>query len=461
MLSETVIERLLDEAMTGGADFAEVFDEDTFRQEAEVTGEGVEAFEAGRESGVGLRLFKDQNCYYMSLSDRDESSLMVMAKTLTKAMKAGSERTGRSALEPVRSFGMEEGTVRPGDLDADKRLEPARICVKAGMAHDPEIVRMKVRLTDYDQEVQIANSDGLFVRDERVKTRLYIQAYASDGKDMQVGYYGPGAMRGHDFYGQLDIEAAACEAARQAKVILHAAPMTGGPMSVVVGNGFGGLLFHEACGHSLEATVTARDSSEFAGKIGQMVASPCVTLIDDGSIRGEWGSLHVDDEGVPTRKNILIENGILKGYMVDRLNGLRIDLPPTGSCRRQNYRFIPVARMTNTYIAPGETTPGSIIRDTESGLYVASINGGSVDPATGDFNFSAGECYRIRGGQIAEPVRGITLIGNGRTVLENVDRVGNDFRLGQGFCFASSGALFIGAGQPTVRISKMTVGGIG
>ena len=217
------------------------------------------------------------------------------------------------------------------------------------------------RLTDMEQTVQIANTEGVYVQDTRVKTRLYISAYAQNGTDVQSGYYGPGAMRGHEYYNQIDVEAAAREAARAAKVILHAKPCRGGQMPVVVANGFGGLLFHEACGHSLESTVIARGSSEFCGMLGKKVASDVVTLVDDGSIAGEWGSLHVDDEGTPTQKNVLIENGILKSYMVDKLDGLRAGLKPTGSARRQDYRHYPVARMTNTYIAPGKNTPEEIL----------------------------------------------------------------------------------------------------
>ena len=311
-----------------------------------------------------------------------------------------------------------------------------------------------------EQLVQIANTEGVYVQDNRVKTRLYIAAYAQNGTDVQSGYYGPGAMRGHEYYDQIDVEAAAREAARAAKVILHAKPCRGGQMPVVVANGFGGLLFHEACGHSLESTVIARGSSEFCGLLGKKVASDVVTLVDDGSIAGEWGSLHVDDEGTPTQKNVLIENGILKSYMVDKLDGLRAGLKPTGSARRQNYRHYPVARMTNTYIAPGKSTPEEIISSTEKGIYVKSINGGSVDPSTGDFNFNASECYMIQNGKLSEPVRGVTLIGNGGTILKAVDMVADDFELRQGFCYASSGALYIGAGQPTIRVRNMTVGGI-
>lgn len=463
MLAQKTIEDILDEAFLRGADFAEVFDEEKLLQETQVTHEEIEGSLMGRECGVGIRIFKDKACYYGYTNDRSEEALLRKVKALTREMKSGgnAEAQKRSALEDVRSFSMGDETLRASKMSVKERLEPVFRAARAGMDYDSEIVRMRVKLTDMEQQVQIANTDGLFVQDERVKTRLYFAAFAQNGTDVQDGYYGPGAMRGHEYYDLIDVEGAAKEAARQAKVILHAVPCRGGQMPVVVNHGFGGLLFHEACGHSLEATGIVQDSSEFCGKLGTKVASDIVTLIDDGTIPGEWGSLHVDDEGTPTQKNILIENGILKSYMVDRLNGLRGGLAPTGSSRRQSYKFIPVARMTNTYIAPGESTPEEILKATPFGLYVGSINGGSVDPATGDFNFNAGECYMIRNGVLAEPVRGITLIGNGGNVLQSVDMVGNDFELRQGFCFAASGALYIGAGQPTIRVSNMTVGGIG
>lgn len=459
MLSEATTARIIDEAMSLGAEFAEVFDENTFFHSEEVSHEGVEKYDSGYESGVGIRLFSGGNCYYASSNNRNEDDLIELTRRMSRM--TGRNNTNVSISPEFKiSYEMPPGTMRQRNLPADKLLLPAKTAVRAGMDYSSEIVRMNVGRTDVDQEICIANSEGLLVREHRVKTRLYIQAYAGSGTDLQMGYYGPGAMAGQEFYDRLDIEAAAAEACRTAIVNLHAKPFKGGRMPVVVANGFGGLLFHEACGHSLEATVIARDSSEFSGRIGEKVASDLVTLIDDGSIEGEWGSYHVDDEGIPARKNVLIENGILRGYMTDQLNGSRIGLAPTGSSRRQNYRFAPVARMTNTYIASGGSSPEDIIAATESGIYVKSIIGGSVDPATGDFNFSAGESYMIRNGKICEAVRGVTLIGNGMSVLKSVDMVGNDLKLGQGYCYASSGALFIDAGQPTVRISNMTVGGL-
>lgn len=458
MLSADRIESILDHASMKGADFAEVFDENNFLQEIVATYDNIDQNQIGRESGVGIRIFKDKKCFYGYTNDRSEKAIKELVDNLTKTMKG--DTLARIALEEKRIITMGNGVIPASGLSINKRMEPLKTVVNAGMSYDNEIVRMRVKLTDMEQEVQIANTDGVFVEDQREKTRMHISAYAQKGTDIQSGYFGPGAMRGHEFYNILDLEEAGRKAARQAKNILHAQPCHGGQMSVVVANGFGGLLFHEACGHSLEASVIARDASEFCGKLGTKVASDVVTLVDDGSIANEWGSLHVDDEGIPTQKNVLIENGILKGYMVDRLNGLRMGMAPTGSSRRQNYKFVPTSRMTNTYIAPGSSNPEDIISSTEKGLYVCSIIGGSVEPATGDFNFSAGECYLIENGKITTPVRGITLIGNGISVLKNVDMVGNDYALGQGFCYASSGALYIGAGQPTVRVSNMTVGGL-
>ena len=230
-------------------------------------------------------------------------------------------------------------------------------------------------------------------------------------------------------------------------------------MPVVIANGFGGLFFHEACGHSLEASAVADGASEFSGLLGQRVATDKVTLIDDGSMEGEWGSLHMDDEGNLTRRNVLIEKGILKGYMVDRFNGMKLGMEPTGSARRQNYRFMPTSRMTNTYIAPGEDSLEDMIASVERGIYVKSINAGSVNPETGAFNFNTAETYLIENGRIVKPVHGATLIGTGGDILKRVEMVGSDFELRQGFCYAASGAVYIGAGQPSVKISEMTVGG--
>lgn len=230
-------------------------------------------------------------------------------------------------------------------------------------------------------------------------------------------------------------------------------------MPVVINNGFGGVIFHEACGHSLEATSVAKENSVFANKIGEQIAAPQITAIDDGTIPQAWGSQNVDDEGIQTRRNVLIEEGVLKNYLVDRLNSRRMDSKPNGTGRRQSYKFSPTSRMSNTYIDNGSYTPEEIIAQTEEGLYAKYMGGGSVDPATGEFNFNVREGYLIKNGEIKKPVRGATLIGKGADILKKIDMVGNDLDFGQGMCGSMSGSIPTNVGQPTLRVSNLTVGG--
>lgn len=458
MLNTATIERILDAAVTAGGDFAEVFCEDTFYTNVLALTEGVETSSLGREAGVGIRVFNGLNSLYGYTNVLAEEQLLAMVKQMTALLN---KAVGQPTL---LSDGINYGSVhpiklKPTSIPLAQKMERIERALTAGKRYSPEIVQVSVRYVDMEQHVQIANSEGLLAEDTRVKTRLHITAFAQNEQGMQTGYSGPGAMRGFEFYDDLDIEWYARESARIATTMLQARPCPGGQMPVVIDNGFGGLLFHEACGHSLEASSVAKGTSEFSGKLGERIASPLVTLIDDGSLANEWGSLAIDDEGIPTQKNVLIENGILRGYLVDRLNGRRMAMTPTGSARRKNYRFAPQARMTNTYIANGTSTREEIIANTERGLFVKYINGGSVNPATGEFNFNACESYLIENGKITEPVRGITLIGKGGSILQQVDMVANNLEIRQGYCFAASGPLYIGAGQPTVRVANMTVGG--
>lgn len=232
-----------------------------------------------------------------------------------------------------------------------------------------------------------------------------------------------------------------------------------GVMPVAIANGFGGVIFHEACGHGLEASSVAYGQSVFAGKLGQQIANPKVTAIDDGTIPGAWGSINIDDEGTPAQKNVLIENGILKSYMIDKFNGRRMGMASTGSSRRQSYAYTPTSRMTNTYIANGDDKNEDIIASMEYGLYAASMGGGSVNPTTGEFNFAVNEGYIVRNGVICEPVRGASLVGKGSDCIMNIDMVGNDMEMGQGMCGSSSGSVPTNVGQPLIRVSSITVGG--
>ncbi|MGZ4122363.1 MAG: TldD/PmbA family protein, partial [Tumebacillaceae bacterium] len=317
----------------------------------------------------------------------------------------------------------------------------------------------KINYMDYQQNILIANSDGLLVEDSRTRSRMAIEAIASLGSDKQSGMYSPGAHAGMEFMENLDIEWYARESARTAKTMLNAEYAPSGKIPVIIDNEFGGVIFHEACGHGLEATAVAKKASVFADKLGEQVCSPLVTAIDDGTITNAWGSLNIDDEGTPTQRNVLIENGVLKSYLIDKLGGRKMGMNSTGSSRRESYKFAPTSRMTNTYIDAGTSTPEEIIANTEYGLYAKYMGGGSVNPATGDFNFVVREGYIVRNGKIETPVRGATLIGKGIDVLQKIDMVGNNLGHGQGMCGSQSGSIPANVGQPMIRVSELTVGG--
>ncbi len=458
LMSSASLDRVLDAASAGGADFAEVFCEDNRQTVLNVRAAGVESSTIGRESGVGIRVFSGLNCFYAYSNDTREETLIHLTRELTKALRT--ETVQRAPLGALIDHGRSVSSMPMSSLNAKRKLELVNRAIHAGMNFHEDISQMQVKYLDHDRRILVANTEGLLATDRQLKTRMLISAYAQKGSELRSGYYGPGAMGGLEFYENLDIEGAGRRAADAAVTELRARKCPGGMMTVVVDNGFGGLMFHEACGHSLEASSVAKGMSEFSGKLGQQVASSCVTLIDDGSIPGLWGSLGMDDEGNPTQRNVLIENGILKGYLIDRLESRRMGMPATGSGRRQNYRFAPEARMSNTFIAPGTSTREEIISSVEKGLFVGNINGGSVNPVTGDFNFSVAQCWLIENGRLTEPVYGATLIGNGGDVLKQVDMVGNNLVHGQGYCYNTSGALFINAGQPTIRVKNILVGGL-
>jgi len=314
-------------------------------------------------------------------------------------------------------------------------------------------------LLDVDHNILIANTEGVYARDRQIRTRLSISAVAELSGETQTGGFNPGARMGMELFETIDPKAVGEKAAKQAVTMVRAGYCPAGVMPVAIDNGFGGVIFHEACGHSLEASSVAYGRSQFAGKLGQKIANEKVTAIDDGTIPNAWGSFNFDDEGTPSRKNVLIENGVLKSYMVDRFNGRRMGMEPTGNARRQSYAYTPTSRMTNTYIAPGTDKNEDIIASMEYGLYCKEMGGGSVNPVTGEFNFAVNEGYIVRNGAVCEPVRGASLVGKGSEVIQNIDMVGKDLAMGQGMCGSSSGSVPTNVGQPLIRVSSITVGG--
>ena len=278
---------------------------------------------------------------------------------------------------------------------------------------------------------------------------------------MQPGSVNWGMHQGLEMFDGFDTPSFAVEAAKDAVTMLHADDMIGGDIPVVINNGFGGVILHEACVHGLEATSVAKGASVFCGKLGTKVASDIVNAVDSGVDENEWGSINVDDEGTPSAYNVLIENGILKSYLVDKRNSKIMNHKTTGSSRRESYKYQTTSRMTNTYFLNGTSTFDEIIKNTKYGLFAAKMGGGSVNTATGEFNFAVNVGYLIEDGKITKPVKGATLVGSGKDVLFNIDMIANNRSLGQGMCGSLSGSVPTNVGQPTIRVSHMTVGGKG
>ena len=326
-------------------------------------------------------------------------------------------------------------------------------------SHGGDIQQVNANMLEKQRSVLIANSEGLLVEDSRDYARMRLSAIAEKGDGPQTAAESPGVLGGYEFFREIDVEKISKDAAQSALRMADAGYIEGGVMPVVLGNGFGGVIFHEACGHPLETEAIRKNASPFCGKLGEKVAQPVLTAIDDGTIAQRWGSLNIDDEGMPSKRTVLIENGVLKSYLSDRIGARQVEMERTGSARRESYKFAPVSRMRNTFIDNGNDTFDDMITSIDFGLYAKKMGGGSVNPATGEFNFAVQEGYAIRHGKIAEPVRGATLIGKGFEVLPRISMIGNDLELAAGMCGASSGWVPTTVGQPSLKIDSILVGG--
>ncbi len=459
MLTKEIIDKVLFTALAHGGDFAEIYAENTLRNNLSVIDAKVDAALCSRDFGVGIRVLKGNKCVYASTNDVSEKRLTELAKQLGSTLKTDEYVTAAEVVR--REFKSSHPFIyAPSSVDIQKKVAVTKAAYNAAKEYSSDISQVQVNCIDWDSDIIIANSDGLLVGDRRVYTRLYVTAIASMAGENQIGTEGPGRRMGFEVFEKvIDPSYYGTVAAKQAVTMLHAKECPSGRMQVAIENGFGGVIFHEACGHSLEATSVAKGNSEFCGKLGQQIANSKVTAIDDATIPNAWGSIDVDDEGTPTRKNVLIENGILKGYMIDKLGGRIMNMAPTGNSRRQSYEFAPTSRMTNTYIAEGPDKNDDIIKSMHNGLYAKKMGGGSVNPVTGDFNFAVSEGYLVRNGEICEPVRGASLIGKGSEVLMKIDMVGQNLDCGQGMCGSSSGSVPVNVGQPLIRVSDIIVGG--
>lgn len=460
MLTKEKLEYILNRCMQSHADFAEIFEEEGTSESISMLNGDVENVNRLLKAGLGIRLYNGVQSVYGYTNETDLTSIESLVDSLRDAF-GKCEKSEKVQLNQENIKNIHPIQINPINAPLQDKVTLMKRANDTAKSLDSRIVKVSTGLSSVEQHVQISNSEGKLVQDTRIRTRMSCSAYAKEDDNMQAGSESQGASMGLEFYNleHSTPESIAKEAVRVALVMLEAKDCPSGKMPVIIDNGFGGVIFHEACGHALEASAVSKNQSVFTNKLGQQIANPKVTAIDDGTIPNAWGSENVDDEGNPQQKRVLIKDGILQTYMIDTLNGRRMNMQSTGSSRRQSYKYETTSRMSNTYIAPGNDTFESMFVGIEKGLYAKRMGGGSVNPQTGEFNFSVIEGYMIRNGQICEPVKGASLIGNGKDILMNIDMVGNNLCRAQGMCGASSGSIPTDVGQPTIRVSNITVGG--
>ena len=459
MIEKRIAENVLAAALETGGDYSELYLEDTEQNSISMVDDKVENAQYIRRTGAGVRVLLGGRSAYAYTADTGEAALMAAAHAAAAAL-SGAPTCQVQAFSTVRAC-----AVVPQQpysvVDNAARVALLRDGVRAARAYSAEITQVTAGYADVDQRVLIATSDGVWAEDRRPRGRVSFHAVAMQGGEAQTGSVSPGRGEGFSQFQKLDMTALGSEAARMAVTMLHAPDCPAGFVPVVIDGGFGGVILHEACVHSLEATSVAKGNSEFCGKLGQRIASEIVTAVDDGTLPGEWGSMRVDDEGMPTQRNVLIENGVLKTYLVDLVGSRLMNHPRTGSARRQGYSFAPTSRMTNTFFAPGTDDAEEMLRTMGEGLFAKAMGGGSVNPLTGEFNFAVQEGYWVKDGKIFCPVRGATLVGRGADVLMQIDRIGRDMWMSPGMCGSISGSIPTNVGQPRIRVRGITVGGKG
>ncbi len=459
LVPEETARRVLSEALKNGGDLSEIYVEDRESTTLNLEDSKVEEAVRGLDRGAGIRVFYGGLATYAHSDDLSEASLLAAAREAASAAR-GSNRSQVFAFTHSHSD-LTFTSQRPFDEMSERaKGQLLRDLDREARAYDPRVSQVQVLYGEYRRRVWIGNSEGLWAEDERSILRLILVVMARRQDLVQESVRGIGGQMGLELLDQVDPVAEVREAAASAVRMLDAEPAPAGPMPVVMNHGWGGVLFHEACGHALEADAVMQGGSIFAGRVGEQVASPLITLVDDATLPGRRGSFRFDDDGTPSQRTVLIEKGVLREYMWDLAQARSAGRQSTGNGRRESFRYLPMPRMTNTLIEAGESDPDDILRSVERGLYVKMLGGGQADTARGDFVFSVNEGYLIEDGRLTAPVRGATLIGNGPEILRDITMVGNDLELDKGLGMCGKGQQVpVGVGQPTLLIPSITVGG--
>lgn len=463
MFDQQLIEETLEYAKSKGAEFAEAFCEQTTSVATALDEKRIDTRTSGSTNGVGIRVINNSRVGYAYTSTISSLGLRTTVDAACASAGVGGVSPSGKGIDAnlfkdVKNNEQkdENGDFQDPALKTATRLREIDDVVRS---YDAKIVESSATIAQSKRDVLIMNTYGLNVFDSQPRTRLGIRAFAKDLNSMQDSHEGPGRSLGKDFFNEFDLDEIAKIAAKRAVTLLDAIDCPSGNFPVILKEGAGGVLFHEACGHGLEADHIDKGLSVFAGKKGQQVASSLVTVVDDGTMENEWGTYRFDDEGNPAQKNVLVQDGVLNDYMFDVLRSTKLEHVASGNGRRETYEYVPMVRMTNTYLERGHSKVEDIFAATEFGIYCVALGGGQVDTTTGDFVFGISEGYIVRNGLICEPVKGATLIGNGLETLLNIDMVADDFDTWAGTCGKAGQGVPVSSGQPTLRVSSMTVGG--
>jgi TldD protein len=460
VLDRDLASEVLRAARVRGGSFAELFVEERTSVAIRLDDGKIEELTTGLDRGAGVRVARGTSYGYAFSNRLDHDALLVAAEAAAAALAGGApgEVVDLREQRPSVVHGVREA----GDsVPAADKVSWLREADDTARSFGPEVRQVTVSYGDSLQRVLIATSDGRFVQEERPRVRLVVQVVAGRDDVIQTGFHGPAALAGLEFVRANPPAAVATVAARRAVTMLDSGPAPAGEMPVVLAPGMGGVLFHEAVGHPLEADIVDKEASVYRGKVGERVASALVNGVDDATVPNGWGSFSFDDEGAPAQRTVLFEEGVLRGMLYDRLRADKDGVPSTGNGRRQSYASPPIARMTNTYILDGSSKADDVLSSTERGVYVSALGGGQTNPASGDFVFGVSEGFLIRNGRIGEPVRGANLIGRAMEVMSSIDAVADDFGTWQGVCGKDGQSAPVDSGSPTLRISRITVGGTG
>ncbi len=459
MLEKKELEQYLEMCLATGADFAEIFLEESSTKNIKLIDKQIQKITTNLIKGLGIRICLKDKVVYGCINDLNKDKIKTLIQNLISNFSTPPNQIKINLKEktthqdnikiPHHNYPIQEKKNILYKIDELARKESEKVS------------QVQAILKEEDQHVIIANTNNLYQEDNRTSTRLSITTFVKNKNQIEQASISPGFKQGYEFLENIDIPALVKETVKYALEKLNAPNCPSGEMPVIIGNGFGGVIFHEACVHALEATTVAKGSSVFSNMLGKQIASPKVTIIDDGTIENEWGSFNIDDEGYPSKRNTLIKDGILTSYLIDYINGKIMKSKPTSSGRRESYQYAPTSRMSNTFLLEGTDNIEEMIKSIPYGLYAKVMGGGSVDPKTGDFNFAVNVAYLIENGKITTPVKGASLIGNGADVIKRVSMVANDLKRSAGMCGSNSGSIPVTVGQPTIKVDKILVGGKG